>query len=193
MEEKGYAVLDLEKIAAHRGSLLGDEPDHSQPSQRWFEAQILTQLEKHAAEKTVHVESESKRIGKLRCPESLWTKMLAAPVCEMQAPMSARVTHLLREYDHFQHEPTKLITKLQILKGAHSKDQVNEWQQLIYDGDWAAFVTSLLEKHYDPSYRRCANFAAPTSHLIVDEVSAAGFARADIERLFSLTSGVAVG
>ena len=35
----GAQALDLEALASHRGSLLGDLPDDPQPSQKWFETQ----------------------------------------------------------------------------------------------------------------------------------------------------------
>src|SRR5262249_3395902 len=37
----GAQTLDLEEIARHRGSLLGDLPDAAQPSQKWFESRLL--------------------------------------------------------------------------------------------------------------------------------------------------------
>ena len=40
----GENVLDLENLAAHRGSLLGQEPDASQPSQKFFESMIWDAL-----------------------------------------------------------------------------------------------------------------------------------------------------
>ena len=37
----GAQVLDLEKLASHRGSLLGSEPGIAQPAQRLFETHIV--------------------------------------------------------------------------------------------------------------------------------------------------------
>ncbi|MGK4277573.1 hypothetical protein, partial [Escherichia coli] len=37
-------VLDLEALAKHRGSLLGDLPGEPQPSQKSFESQLTTAL-----------------------------------------------------------------------------------------------------------------------------------------------------
>src|SRR5512143_2561751 len=41
---EGAQVLDLEGLARHRGSLLGDLPGDPQPSQKWFESQLLAAL-----------------------------------------------------------------------------------------------------------------------------------------------------
>src|SRR3989440_7349936 len=40
----GAQILDLEELAAHRGSVLGDLPDRPQPSQKWFESLLLHEL-----------------------------------------------------------------------------------------------------------------------------------------------------
>lgn len=40
----GGQVLDLEELAAHRGSLLGSEPDRRQPAQRLFESLLYERL-----------------------------------------------------------------------------------------------------------------------------------------------------
>ena len=42
--EAGAQVLDLEDLAAHRGSVLGDLPERPQPSQKWFESLLLKEL-----------------------------------------------------------------------------------------------------------------------------------------------------
>ncbi len=38
LRRKGHQVIDLEEIAAHRGSLLGDLPGVAQPPQKWFDS-----------------------------------------------------------------------------------------------------------------------------------------------------------
>ena len=64
----GAQVLDLEKLAAHRGSVLGNLPDQPQPSQKMFESRIWWRLRSFETNSPVFVESESKRIGTLQVP-----------------------------------------------------------------------------------------------------------------------------
>ena len=40
----GAQVLDLEDLAAHRGSVLGNLPERPQPSQKMFESLLLQKL-----------------------------------------------------------------------------------------------------------------------------------------------------
>jgi len=64
----GAQTLDLEGIARHRGSLLGDLPGEPQPSQKCFETQILDVLSRLDATRPVFVESESGESAACRCP-----------------------------------------------------------------------------------------------------------------------------
>ena len=44
LKAAGAQVLDLEDLAAHRGSVLGNLPDRQQPSQKMFESRLLHEL-----------------------------------------------------------------------------------------------------------------------------------------------------
>ena len=73
---KDYAsVLDLEGIAKHKGSILGDIPKQKQPSQKLFETELFAKLMLLGTKKIIWVESESIKIGKLNIPSNLWRKM----------------------------------------------------------------------------------------------------------------------
>src|SRR5262249_31366223 len=71
---EGAQVLDLERIARHRGSLLGDLPVDPQPTQKAFESELVAAMQRFERDRPVYVESESKRIGTLSVPESLLAK-----------------------------------------------------------------------------------------------------------------------
>src|SRR5262249_10117185 len=69
-------VLDLEAIARHRGSLLGELPSaDAQPSQKAFESGLVEALGGLDPARPVYVESEGRRIGALQVPESLVARM----------------------------------------------------------------------------------------------------------------------
>src|SRR5262249_26159773 len=61
----GAQVLDLEMLAAHRGSVLGDLPGEPQPPQKMFESLLWNELRQFDPMQPVFVEAESKRIGNL--------------------------------------------------------------------------------------------------------------------------------
>ncbi|MEN9560472.1 MAG: hypothetical protein RLZZ502_1683, partial [Pseudomonadota bacterium] len=70
LEALGEQVLDLEGLAKHRGSLLG-EWDEPQPSQKMFDSLVCAKLGSFDPTRPVYIESESKKIGLLQVPEVL--------------------------------------------------------------------------------------------------------------------------
>lgn len=155
LSQRNQQVLDLEALANHRGSLLGEAWAGKltpQPSQKQFESLLLQQLKSFNCALPVWVESESNKIGQVHLPPSLWQKMKQASCIEMQLPITARVKYLLQEYPHLVHNPDILKAKLQLLKSRYGKEKINQWEQLIDAGLWDNFVQDLLQFHYDPSY-----------------------------------------
>ena len=178
MAERGQQVLDLEDLGCHRGSLLGDEPDTAQPSQKMFESLLLQQIERFDLSHPVWVESESKRLGRLWLPEPLWQAMLRAPVHELHVPAAARAAFLLREYPHFTAAPDALMEKLETLREPCGSARIESWRAHIRAGEWPQFVCSMLEHHYDPGYLRNRKFAAPGVHHQMADVGEEEIARA---------------
>ncbi|HEX6266743.1 MAG TPA: tRNA 2-selenouridine(34) synthase MnmH [Burkholderiales bacterium] len=182
LREAGAQVLDLEELAAHRGSVLGNLPDRPQPSQKWFESQLLGALCAFDPARPVFVEGESKKIGQLQVPEALIARMRASQCLRIEAALEVRVTLLLDEYRHFLAGRQLLEAQLDCLAGLHGREKIAAWKQLAAQGAWREFVARLLSEHYDPAYRRSSlrNFARLPDAQVV-RIEAAGldvFARA---------------
>lgn len=152
LAETGAQVLDLEALAAHRGSLLGALPDSPQPAQKGFESAICSALSRFDPAHPVYVESESKRIGSLTVPDALIAAMRASPCVRIEAPLTARVALLTEDYAHFLADPEALNARLAHLAELRGNDTIAAWQALARDHAWPALVTALLEQHYDPAY-----------------------------------------
>jgi tRNA 2-selenouridine synthase len=185
LRKAGAQVLDLETLAAHRGSVLGNLPDRPQPSQKWFESQLLEALCALDAARPVFVEGESKKIGQLQVPEALIARMRASRCLRIEAPLEVRVTLLLEEYRHFVADPRSLDAQLDCLAGLHGADKVAGWKALAARGAWREFVARLLGEHYDPAYQRSAsrNFAhLPQAEAVrIASADEAAFGRASQE------------
>jgi tRNA 2-selenouridine synthase len=154
---RGAQVLNLEALANHRGSLLGEEWQGKlspQPSQKYFESLLLQHLQKFNPHEPVWVESESQKIGKIYLPQFLWEKMKRASCIEIQIPIAARVKFLLQEYPHLVEHPDILKRKLEKLKSRYGWDKLCHWYQLIDTKEWELFVQDMLLYHYDPTYRQ---------------------------------------
>lgn len=150
----GAQVLDLEQLACHRGSLLGALPGQPQPSQKAFETSLAGMLERFDASQPVFVEAESRRIGTVSLPENLLRGIHGGACIEVQATREDRVAFLLQDYAHLFDAPEQFKTQLGKLVGLHSHEQVRHWYELIDSGARAELFGELIERHYDPAYRR---------------------------------------
>jgi len=166
----GAQVLDLEGLAIHRGSVLGNEPDIEQPSQKGFETELWNALQNLDPNKPVFIESESKKVGGVHIPDSLMEKIRNGLCIELRSSLPTRVSWLLREYPHFLQNTTQFKEKLGLLTSRYGKVQIAEWFDQIDAGQFDALVTDLLVKHYDPAYQSSIvrNFPQYRADLFVE-------------------------
>lgn len=150
----GAQVLDLEKLAAHRGSVLGHLPDAPQPTQKWFESQVWDRLRRFDPARPVFVESESKKVGNLRVPEAVMARMRASPCIALNLSRENRVRLLMEDYEHFCADPGALNAQLDHLVQLHGREKIEHWQAMASGGAMAELVGQLLAEHYDPAYLR---------------------------------------
>jgi tRNA 2-selenouridine synthase len=189
LAECGAQVLDLEALAAHRGSVLGDLPDEPQPTQKSFETTIWTALSGFDAKRAVFVEAESKKVGNLRVPETLIAHMREGRCLRLEASADARVDLLVDDYRHLIARPEVLVEKLECLKDLHGTERIEGWKTHVAAAQWRPLVHDLLESHYDPAYRRSMtrNYRgmADAEMVEVKDISREGFlalAREVLER-----------
>jgi tRNA 2-selenouridine synthase len=147
-------VLDLEALAAHRGSVLGNLPDAQQPPQKMFESLVWARLRGFDTERPVFVEAESKKIGSVRVPEPLIAAMWQGDCIRLEVSAELRIAMLKQEYWHFISDPALLGSQLDFLTAHYGRESIGEWKALAAQSEWDALVRDLLEKHYDPAYTR---------------------------------------
>ena len=152
--EAGGQVLDLEALAAHRGSVLGNLPGEPQPSQKMFESRVWGALKRFDRSRTVYVEAESRKIGQLRVPEAMIEAMWASECVVLESTVETRVALLKEEYSHFFGNVEALTEKLQYLLPLHGHAVIDSWKLLALAGRWDKLTVDLLARHYDPAYTR---------------------------------------
>lgn len=160
---RGVQVLDLEDLANHRGSLLGEMPG-GQPSQKAFESALAAALCGLDPTRPVVVEAESSKIGSLILPPSLWTALRTAPRIQVAASLEARTAYLVKAYDDILSDITRLRDRLSPLRFHRGHEVVDGWLALIDAGDKRALTQALMEQHYDPAYAKSAK--ARTARII---------------------------
>ncbi len=150
---RGLQTLDLEALAAHRGSLFGAMPG-GQPSQKAFETRLHDVLSRLDPARPVLVEAESSKIGARVIPPSLWAAMCAAPAVRLESPVEVRAARTVRDYAAIAADPAAIETALSRLPRHLSKETVTAWRALAAAGEVGALAAELIVHHYDPAYRR---------------------------------------
>ncbi|EPX85347.1 tRNA 2-selenouridine(34) synthase MnmH [Salipiger mucosus] len=161
LESRGLQVIDLEGLARHRGSLLGDMPG-GQPSQKEFETNLAVALERLDPARPVVVEAESSKIGQILLPPSLWAAMKDAPWIEVSAPIDERAAYLDAAYDDILSDGERLKAQLAPLRYHRGHALVDAWEGLIDAGERIALCRSLAADHYDPAYDKSMSAVRPS-------------------------------
>jgi len=170
----GVQVLDLEGLANHRGSLLGQMPG-GQPSQKGFETKIAQIMAGFNPMRPVVIEAESSKVGVRIVPPSLWSAMKAAPRIRIDAPLSARAAYLAQAYEDILADRDALASKLRPLR-RHRGSIIDQWLDVWDGGDMAELTTRMMEDHYDPTYR---SGRARRSAEVLERFSVGGLKEAD--------------
>lgn len=171
LETAGAQVLELEGLAQHHGSLIGDLPGIAQPSQKWFDSLLVDKLRQFDPQRPVWVESESKKIGAIQLPDALLETLRAGKVFAVEAPMSERVSLWREDYGHFEADPDGLLERLRYLRPLIGGEEFALWEALAKQRRMPELFQRLMEAHYDPAYARSIgrNFPhfedAPKLHL----------------------------
>jgi tRNA 2-selenouridine synthase len=182
LERLGAQVLDLERLAAHRGSVLGNLPGEPQPSQKMFESRIWEKLRRFDLSRPLFVESESKKVGNLRVPDAVMERMRAASCVSLMLSRPNRVRLLMEDYHHFVDDPAALTGQLDHLVQLHGHAKIQAWHQMAHNGAMPELVDQLLVEHYDPAYLRSIdrNFTQFGQAQVVelDDIAEADFVKA---------------
>jgi len=165
LQEKNYAVIDLEGLAHHKGSAYGAIGQLPQPSQEMFENILADKLfEVNKKQKSIWIEDESQRIGKVLIPTPLFHLMRNSTCYFMTIPFEQRLAFIVEGYGKFDAqsliEATERIQKR--LGGLETKNAVAH----IMQGELKE-AFSILLKYYDKWYEKNAkNEVVPKIKLI---------------------------
>lgn len=149
LEKQNEQIIDLEKIAHHKGSSFGALGEEPQTSQEQFENDLALCLSKIKATKRCWIENESRMIGTNIIPTGLWNQMKNAIVISIGLPLEERLKFLVKEYGKFSRE--ELIEAIERigkkLGGQHVKRAIDSIAIRDYE---TAFGICLV--YYDKTY-----------------------------------------
>jgi tRNA 2-selenouridine synthase len=99
LERAGAKVIDLEKLANHRGSVFGALGLGAQPSQKDFESMLWLALKQfNNYDGPVFAEAEGNNIGRLSLPRFIVKRLQANPKILVTGSLQARCQRLVADY-----------------------------------------------------------------------------------------------
>lgn len=172
LAERGAQVFDLEGLANHQGSLLGEPPEGQNVSQKWFESQLWDALRGFDPTRPVWTEAESAKIGQVSMPKGVLHGVRGGKTFEIVVSLQERARFLSCGYRWWRENPDVLMAKLRRLTERYGQAEIDRWQALADARDWAGFVGRVLEMHYDPAYARSRgkNYAIASVQVQVEDL-----------------------
>lgn len=152
-------IIDLEKMASHKGSAFGNLGQAPQPSQEMFENELAKALFGASGQcikilaaggsPVIWMEDESQRIGDVNIPTSFYRSMRNKKLYFLNIPFEERLNFIVTHYGKFEKE--KLLNAIERIKkrlgGQETKTAVN----CLLEDDIKGCFTVLLY-YYDKFY-----------------------------------------
>lgn len=149
LKSKGHQVIDLEKLASHKGSAFGWMGQGPQPTSEHFANLLFEEWKRLDHSQPVWVEDESSNIGNVFMPEEFYSNMQKCPVIVLMMDIETRIPRLEAEYSAYPAEEIKAsINRISKRMGAESaKSSISA----IENNDFATAIRIIL-RYYDKSY-----------------------------------------
>lgn len=146
----GEQIIDLERLANHKGSAFGSIGEAPQPKVEQFENELYEVVSRIDPKRRVWIENESRSIGRVFIPDGFWKKMKASTLLNIEIPDEERIQNLLTDYTATDKSDLKAaFLKIDSkLGGQHLKEAL---EALEHD-DFAAAARIALH-YYDKTYQ----------------------------------------
>lgn len=144
-------ALDIENIAKHLGSSFGGILGH-QPSVKHFQNLLFTALKNLENAPFVLVECESKKLGNLVLPSTLYNAYQNAPKILIIAPLEQRIQRICQQYGKIS--PAFFEKSMQKITPFIKREFWKEAKDSYYRGDLKKVAEILLLEYYDKVYKK---------------------------------------
>lgn len=149
LEAQGEQVLDLEKLACHRGSSYGHLNMPPQPTIEHFENEIALALSSFNLSRPIWIEDESRMIGRCKIPDPLFRRMQESPLFYIDCGDEERIERLALDYG--QMDTSQLVAATKGLSKRLGGSRTQEAVSLIMQGRIQEAIAVTLQ-YYDVSY-----------------------------------------
>jgi len=180
MQKAGQQILDLEKIAHHKGSAFGAIGESPQPTNEQFENELGDAWMKLDHTKPIWLEDESPSIGSIFIPVKLYQQMNLAKVARLEMSKPLRVKRLIKDYASYPKE--LLIGSIKKIEKRLGGLQAKKAIQAIEQDEFGTAIDIVLD-YYDKAYTYDLGKRKPEQflHLETDTDDAAENAKLVLE------------
>jgi len=153
ISQKGYPVINFEECARHKGSAFGHIGEDGYPfiTQKKFESEIFYSMYNNKSN-LYFVEGESKKIGKVTIPNSLFDKIKSAYKIYIDADINFRVNFAIETYKPQLYEK-EILNSLQNIKRYLEKKTFENLTSFLNQKNFEAFTKEIMINYYDPLYK----------------------------------------
>lgn len=149
LKSNGHQIIDLEKLASHKGSAFGWMGQGPQPTSEQFANLLFEEWRRLDANQPVWVEDESSNIGNVFMPAEFYSNMQKCPSIVLMMDIETRIPRLVAEYSAYPAEKIKAsINRISKRMGA---ENTKSSLAAIENNDFAAAIRIIL-RYYDKSY-----------------------------------------
>lgn len=145
----GEPVVDLERLANHRGSVFGGIGLGAQPTNEQFENNLFLGLQSFQPDQVIWLEDESRQIGRIFMPEPFFLAMTNSPLIRIKVPDELRIKIILDEYAGL--DPERLADSVRQISKRLGGQVTRQCLDLLDNTDFAGVVRLLLP-YYDKTY-----------------------------------------
>ncbi|RNC28980.1 MAG: tRNA 2-selenouridine synthase [Candidatus Dichloromethanomonas elyunquensis] len=152
LKAEGYPVIDLEGLSNNRGSVFGHIGLGAQPTQKQFESLLYREITNYVHFVYILVECESKRIGRVTIPHSVYSAMQEGTQILIHDSLGHRAERLVKEYTQMVERDIDLRNALERLKKRIGKASLAGLLDMLDKNDYEGFAGKLILEYYDPLY-----------------------------------------
>ena len=148
--------LDLERLALHRGSLLGGLNQPGERRQKDFDALLWEELRRPGGDYLV-LECEGGKIGRIYLAGKVAEAVRSGIPVQVTASIEARTTRIMEEYSPGtwgEDDRRRFRRSLELIATRLPRESYLSLERAFDDGRFSEVVQRLLVEYYDPMYHR---------------------------------------
>jgi tRNA 2-selenouridine synthase len=150
LELQGEQIIDLEKLANHKGSAFGSLGQEPQPSTEHFENLLFDAYRTKDKTKRIFVENESQIIGTCLVQAEFFKQMKQYYYIQYTIPLTERIEHLIQNYACYPKELLK--ERFLKIKNKLGGDNLQKAMHALDIDDYGAAAMIALH-FYDKTYQ----------------------------------------